>query len=99
MASVLPRRSPWRSARTTEADGAAVEVFIAAAGSVPGEVLAHGAVAHDLDVARAIEPGRDGPADRVGERLGVQVGEDEAGPLGGLLVVVRDGVDEAARGA
>src|SRR3954469_19092411 len=63
--------------------------------SFPGEVLGHGPLLHGLDVLGAVEPGRDGPADGVGQRLGVEVGEHEAGAAGGRLVVVLDGVDQA----
>lgn len=72
------------------------EVFVLLGTGRPEETLAHGAVAHGGKVMRAVEVGRNSPANGVGDGVGIEIMKAESIPSAGRFVVLIDGVVESA---
>src|SRR5439155_1173940 len=94
----LPNIRLGKAGPTPASIGREVELRILACRPIPGMILRHRPATHHLDVRRAVVPRRDGPSDRVGQAVGTEVVEREAGPDAGGLIVGPDGVGEAPGG-
>src|SRR6266545_5695642 len=79
--------------------GGAVQAFVGLGRTVPREVLVHRLDAHLLDVVRTIMPGGERPPNDVVKGVRRQIVEHETASGAGPLVVLNDGVGEAARRA